>query len=170
MHERTRTIAWNDPLITVSAGMHASGLDYLRAIASGRVPQPPISATLGFELVEADEGLARFRGVPAEYHYNPMGTVHGGFACTLLDSAMSSAVMTVLDADTMYTTAQLAVHLTRPITEATGPVIAEGKLVNRGARIATAEGRLCDLNGKLLAHGTTTCLLMPRRELRPHGT
>jgi uncharacterized protein (TIGR00369 family) len=91
---------------------------------------------------------------------DPMGHVHGGYACTLFDSAMSCAVMTTLDATTVCTTSQLAVHLTRAVTVATGPVIAEGRVVHRGKRLATAEGTLRDRAGNLLAHGTTTCMLL----------
>jgi uncharacterized protein (TIGR00369 family) len=162
MTTREKTIQWSDPLLTVRAADGRTGLELLRAIADGTVPQPPISAVLDFKLVHADEGTVRFEGVPSEALCNPMGQVHGGFACTLLDSAMSSAVMTTLDARTAYTTAQLAVHLTRGITPEMGTVIAEGKIVHRGRRIATAEGWLRDRSGALLAHGTTTCMLMER--------
>ena len=106
--------------------------------------------------------MARFVGQPAESQYNPMGQVHGGWACTLLDSAMGSAVMTTCDCETGYTTTQLAVYLTGAIDAATGPVTAEGRVVHRGRRIATAEARLTDARGRLLAHATTSCLLMPR--------
>jgi uncharacterized protein (TIGR00369 family) len=140
-----------------------TGLAFLQAIIAGTLPPAPISATLGFELAEASEGVARFRGVPAANQYNPMGAVHGGWACTLLDSAMGCAVMTTLDAETGYTTAQINVHLTRAITKDTGPVIAEGKLVARGSRVATAEGTLRDARGVLLAHATTTCVILPRK-------
>jgi len=142
--------------------MDRTGLELLRAIVDGEIPQPPISATLGFRIVAADEGVARFVGQPAESHYNPMGQVHGGWACTLLDSAMGSAVMTTCDRETGYTTTQLAVYLTATIDASTGPVTAEGRVVHRGRRIATAEARLTDGRGRLLAHATTSCLLMPR--------
>ena len=162
MPTRQRTIQWSDPHLTVRAADGRTGLELLRAIAAGEVPQAPISATLDFRIVHADEGLARFEGITSEALCNPMGQVHGGFACTLLDSAMSSAVMTTLDAQTAYTTAQLAVHLTRPITVDTGLVIAEGRIIHRGRRLATAEGSLRDASGALLAHGTTTCMLLER--------
>jgi uncharacterized protein (TIGR00369 family) len=159
---RTRTFEWQDPMITAAAVDGKSGLAYLRTLIDGAVPQPPISFALGFALVAAEEGFARFRGVPAEYHYNPMGAVHGGYACTLLDSAMGCAVMTTLDEKGAYTTSQLSIQLVRPITIATGPVLAEGRIVHRGSRVATAEGKLVDEAGKLLAHATTTCLILPR--------
>ncbi len=159
---RIRTIEWTDPQLTSGAIAGRTGLAFMQAIAAGTIPQPPIGATMSFGLVAVEPGVARFEGTPAEYLYNPMSTVHGGWACTLLDSAMSGAVITTLGADDGYTTAQLAVHLTRAITVATGRVTAEGRVVSRGSRIVTAEGRLMDAGGKLLAHGTTTCLLMPR--------
>lgn len=162
MTQRTRTVEWQDPKLIVAAAAGRTGLELLRAICDGTVAQPPISPTLGFELVGAEEGLARFRGHPAEFLCNPMGTVHGGWASTLLDSAMGSAVMTTLDGDTAYTTTHLAIHLTGAIDAASGPVMAEGKVVHRGNRIVTAEGRLTSERGRLLAHGTTCCMLLPR--------
>jgi uncharacterized protein (TIGR00369 family) len=160
--DRTLTVRWDDPMTTARGAAGRTGLEFLRAIIHGAVPPAPIQATMGFDLIEASEGLARFRGTPAEHLYNPMGGVHGGVACTLLDSAMGSAVMTTLDAATGYVTADLTVHLTRPISVRTGPIVAEGRVVHRGSRVATAEGRLVDAQGKLLAHATATCLLVPR--------
>lgn len=110
----------------------------------------------------AEEGVVRFAGTPDESSYNPMGTVHGGYAATLLDSAMGSAVMSLLDRTEAYTTADLTVHLVRPIFAKTGLVTAEGRIVHRGRRVATAEGKLTDASGKLLAHGSTTCLIFAR--------
>lgn len=159
---RTRTIEWNDPIPLARAAHGKSGLEFLQMIARGELDQPPIGATLSFALIEAGEGYARFRGEPGEHIYNPMGTVHGGYACTLLDSAMGCAVMTALDASHGYTTAQLAVHLCRPITAETGPLIAEGRLIHAGSRVMTAEGFLRDGRDRLLAHGTTTCMVFDR--------
>ncbi len=160
---RTRTIEWNDPQLLAEGLAKRAGLEFLRAMVSGELPQPPIAATLGFSLVFAEEGVVRFRGEPAEYQYNPMSTVHGGWSSTLLDSAMGSAVMSVLDATEMYTTADLTVHLIRPIFANSGPVIAEGRIVHRGRTVATAEGRLLAENGKLLAHASTTCIIFARK-------
>jgi uncharacterized protein (TIGR00369 family) len=160
--KRTRTFEWDVPDETMRAGAGLSGLELLQAIADGRTPQPPISAPLDFKLVAVGEGTAIFRGVPGEHLMNPMGQIHGGYAATLLDSAMGSAVMTTVDAETAYRTVDLMVHLTRAIQVDTGPVVAEGKVVHRGNRVATAEGRLIDAQGRLLAHGTTTCLIMRR--------
>ena len=139
-----------------------TGLELLRAIVDGGIEQPPISGTLGFRIVGAEANVARFSGEPARAQYNPMGQVHGGWACTLLDSAMGSAVMTTCDGETAYTTTQLSLYLVAAIDERTGPVTAEGRVVHRGRRIVTAEGKLSDARGRLLAHGSTSCLLLPR--------
>src|SRR5205814_9916255 len=131
-----------------AAAAGRSGIEFLRAILDGIVPPAPISVALGFAVVHVEPGVVRFRGQPAEYQYNPMGGVHGGWTCTILDSAMGSAVMSALDATEAYTTTQLAVYLVRPIVAETGPLVAEGRLIHRGRRIATAEGRLTHDSGK----------------------
>jgi len=160
--ERSRTIRWHDPVTTARAAAGRTGMEFLRAIVAGEIPPAPIQYTLGFDLVAVDEGVVRFRCLPDESHYNPMNGVHGGIACTLLDSAMGSAVLTTLDETKAYTTVDLTVHLTRPITTRTGPIVAEGRVVHRGGRVATAEGRVTDERGTLLAHATTTCLIIDR--------
>lgn len=159
---RSRTFTWSDPALTAGAAAGRTGLELLRAIIAGEVPAPPITATLAFELVSADEGRAVFRGYPAEFHANPMGTVHGGYAATLLDSALGSAVMTLLDADTAYATSQLGIYLTRPIAVDSGPITADARVVHRGRTLATASAELTDERGRLLAHGTTSCALFRR--------
>lgn len=123
------------------------------------LPTAPIAELVGFDLVELGEGRASFAMDPAERHYNPLGTVHGGIAATLLDSAMGCAVHTTLEANETYTTLELKVNFVRAITEATGRVVAEGAVIHRGRRIATADARLTDEEGRLLAHATCTCLL-----------
>ena len=120
----------------------------------------PIAELVGFDLVELGEGRASFAMDPAERHYNPLGTVHGGIAATLLDSAMGCAVHTTLEANETYTTLELKVNFVRAITEATGRVVAEGAVIHRGRRIATADARLTDEEGRLLAHATCTCMIM----------
>jgi uncharacterized protein (TIGR00369 family) len=137
-----------------------SGLDFLRRIAEGGVAQPPIAATLGFRLSEVALGLAVFTMTPEFRHYNPIGTVHGGVASTLLDSCMSCAVQTYLAKGQGYTTLELKVNLVRPITATTGPIRAEGRSLHVGRRSGTAEGKIIDAKGNLLAHGTTTCLIL----------
>jgi uncharacterized protein (TIGR00369 family) len=137
-----------------------TGLELLRAIAAGDAPGAPIADLLGFEPVEAEEGRVLFAAVPGPQHYNPIGTVHGGLAATLLDSAMGCAVHSTLGEGVGYTTLELKVNFTRPITSDTGRVLCEGTVVHRGGRVATAEGRvIAERDGKLLAHGTTTCLI-----------
>jgi uncharacterized protein (TIGR00369 family) len=137
-----------------------TGLEYLRAIFEGRLPHPPMAMTLGFVGHQAEEGKAVFLSEPGEWLYNPIGVVHGGFAMTLLDSAMSCAVQTTLARGERYTTLETKVNFVRSIGSGTGPLRCEGSLVHRGRRVATAEGRLLEeRSGKLLAHGTTTCLI-----------
>jgi uncharacterized protein (TIGR00369 family) len=158
--QRTHTITWDDPAPALSAARTMSGIAYLKAIQSGELPPPPISALVGMTTVEVDEGRVVFRAEPAEYHYNPLGTVHGGIAATLLDSAMGCAVQSLLPAGTGYTTLEIKVNYLRPITSATGTVTCEGKVIHMGGRTATAEARLTDTAGKLYAHGTTTCIIL----------
>jgi uncharacterized protein (TIGR00369 family) len=160
---RSRTVTWEDPAAIAREGVGLTGLEYMRGFASRRWPRPPIASTIEMEGTEFDEGRAVFTFEPAEYHYNPNGTVHGGVAATLLDSAMSCAVHTTLGVGDRYTTLELKVNFVRAITIDTGRVRAEGKVVHRGGTIATAEGRLiAERDGKLLAHGVTTCLIMQR--------
>jgi uncharacterized protein (TIGR00369 family) len=137
-----------------------TGLEAMHAIRAGDAPAPPIAELIGFDLVEVGEGRAVFAFDPAERHYNPLGTVHGGIAATLLDSAMGCAVHTTLGEDEAYTTLELKVNYVRAITEATGRIVASGSVIHRGGRVATAEARLTDEDGRLLAHGTSTCLIM----------
>ena len=139
------------------------GLDQMLAYQRGEVPPPPISRTLRFGLVEVEEGRAVFEGHPGEEHYNPIDVVHGGYAATLLDSAMGCAVHTTLRAGTGYTTLTLETKYVRPITTDTGTVQAEGWVVHRGRRQATTEARLVAAeSGKLLAHATGTCMIFER--------
>jgi uncharacterized protein (TIGR00369 family) len=136
-----------------------SGLEFLRKLISGELPRAPISATLDFNLAEAEKGLAVFTGTPSFDHYNPLGGVHGGYTATLLDSCMACAVHTTLEAGYAYTTLEIKINYVRAIGDKTGPLRAEGKVINAGRQIATAEGRLVDTSGKLYAHGTTTCMI-----------
>ena len=138
-----------------------SGIDYLRGIIDGRLPRPPITDTLGFALVEVAPGFALFTMTPQFRHYNPIGTVHGGVAATLLNSCMSCSIQTHFEAGTGYTTLEIKVNMVRPITEKTGLIRAEGRSLHVGRRSATAEGRIIDASGTLLAHGTTTCIVFP---------
>ena len=136
-------------------------IDVLRDMIAGEVPAPPITEALPFSLVEAEEGRVAFEGRPSASLLNPMGTVHGGFAMTLLDSAMTCAVLSVLAAGEGCTTVETKVNFVRPLLPSTGPVRAEAQVVHAGGRLATAEGRLVDAAGRLYAHGSTTCLRFP---------
>lgn len=157
---RSRTFSWEDPAEMVRVGKTLSGLDYLLAIQRGEVPPPPIAALLGMDLREVSAGRVVFALQPAEYHYNPIGSVHGGVAATLLDSAMGCVVQSMLQAGQWYTTLEIKVNYLRALTEHTGMVYCEGKIIHLGGRTATAEGRITDEAGKLYAHGTTTCIVL----------
>lgn len=157
--ERTRTISWEDPKFGSEAATKMSGLDFLRALARGEVPTAPMANLMGFRPSEVEEGRVVFEAVPAEYHYNPIGAVHGGFACALADSAMGCAVHTMLPAGVGYTTLEIKTNLLRPITTETGRLFCEGKAIHVGGRIAIAEAHLTDESSKLYAHATTTCMV-----------
>ena len=156
---RTRVVKWEDPGEGAQKGKMLSGLDYLKAMQAGEIPSPPIAMLMGLWLSETDEGRVVFAAEPAEYHYNPIGTVHGGFAATLIDSALGCAVQSMLPMGTGYTTLELKVNYVRSLTSKTGTVYCEGKIIHLGGRVATAEARLTDAAGKLYAHGTTTCII-----------
>lgn len=156
---RTRTISWEDPAPAAEAARKMGGLEFLRAIMRRELPAPPMADLMDFGLVEVDEGRVVFECTPAEYHYNPIGAVHGGFACTLFDSAMGCAVHTELPEGAGYTTVELKVNLLRPITAETGRLLCEGETIHVGRRIATAEARLKDESGRLFGHATTTCMV-----------
>jgi uncharacterized protein (TIGR00369 family) len=136
-----------------------SGLDFLRKMFAGELPHATMMQQVGLVGGSAEQGHVIFRAAPGPEHYNPIGTVHGGFAATLLDSAMGCAVQSMLPAGTVYTSLEFKISLIRAITRDTGEVRAEGRALNVGRRIGTAEGRLLDGKGRLLAHGTTTCLV-----------
>jgi len=133
----------------------------MRALRDGSIPPPPIAVTMGFRPIEIEEGRVAFAGDPGEEHYNPIGVVHGGWASTLLDSALGCAVHTTFPQGAAYTTLTLEAKFVRPITRDTGRVRAEAEVVHRGRRQATAEARLvAEADGKLLAHGTSTCMVI----------
>ncbi|MGW0629035.1 PaaI family thioesterase [Streptomyces sp. NPDC002758] len=158
---RTRTYEWEDPAVTAAAVGRASGLDFLRDMLEGRLPGPPILATLDFQLAEVAEGRVVFSLTPGEDHYNPIGSVHGGVYATLLDSAAGCAVQSILPAGMGYTSLDLTVKFLRRITVDTGPVRAIGTVVNSGRTTALAQATLVDATDRLLAHATSSCLLFP---------
>ena len=160
---RQRAVRWDDQAASVEAAGRLPGREFLEAIRDGRLPPAPVSQLVGFTLTEVDAGRAVFECEPSEAQYNPIGSVHGGVISTLLDSALSCAVHTTLPAGTGYTTAELKVNFVRPIVVATGRLRAEGRVIHVGSRLATAEARLTDAAGKLLAHAVGTCLILPGR-------
>jgi uncharacterized protein (TIGR00369 family) len=157
---RTRTYSWTDPKVTAQTGKNMSGLEFFQKILTEKLGVAPIGATMGMSgITEVAEGRIVFAATPAEYHYNPIGVVHGGFALTLLDSAMGCAVHTTLPHGVGYTTLEVKANFVRALTAETGEVYCEGKVIHSGKQIATAEGRIFDKSGKLYAHGTTTCII-----------
>jgi uncharacterized protein (TIGR00369 family) len=136
-----------------------SGLAFVQGLAAGTLPLNTIARTLGYDIAEAASGRVVVTAVPTGALLNPAGTVHGGFAATLLDSAMGLAIQSTLEQGVSQTTLEFKISLVRPITPETGPIQAEGVVLSRGRRVGTAEGRLTDRDGRLLAHGTTTCLI-----------
>ena len=161
-NSRTRTITWEDPRALAHAASGLSGLEYLQKIVAGELPPPPIGVLMDFRIAELSEGRAVFLVNPAEYHYNPIGVVHGGLAATLLDSAMGCAVHSTLPAGAGYTTLEIKVNYIRPMSAETGEVRCEANIIHAGGRTATAEGKVLDQDGKLYAHGTTTCMIFRR--------
>ena len=137
------------------------GLSVMQGILDGRLPGAAMAKTLNFWLTKVEEGVIAFTGTPSEDHLNPLGTVHGGWAATILDSALACAVMTTLAPGEGYTTAEFKLNLTRPILPGMGELVCEGRVVHRGRTIATSEAYLRDPAGKLLAHGTETCAIFP---------
>jgi uncharacterized protein (TIGR00369 family) len=158
---RRRSFSWSDPAAAASTGLKLSGIEYIQSIADGTLPPPPIAQLLDFTILQADRGRATFAMEPAEWMYNPLGMVHGGIAATILDSCMGCAVHTILEAGVGYTTTDLQVRYIRAMSESTGRVLAEGRVVHSGRRTATAEGRLfVEQGGTLIAHATTGCAIL----------
>ncbi len=155
----TRTVTWTDPAIYASAA-DLSGLELLRAILSGALPRPPVAELLGMRGLEVERGRVVFEMEVGEYHYSPLNIVHGGVTATLLDTVMGCAVFTMLRAGAGYTTTDLQVRYVRPVSVASGVLRAEGTVVHAGSRVMTAEGRVTDARGKLVAHGGCGCLVL----------
>ena len=162
MSERTRTHSWEDPFAFLEQAVGLTGLEVMQKMAAGELPQPPIAATLGFRLMQVEPGRAVFECEPAEYHYNPIGSVHAGLASTLLDSAMGCALVTTLPPATRWTTLELKANFTRAMTVETGTVRCTGSIVHAGRRVVMTEARLEDAAGRLLAHATSTILMLDR--------
>lgn len=154
-----RTRGLPPDVLPVEAMREYSGLELFRKMMRGELPPPPIAQTLDFAIVEVDKGRVVFQGHPSRAHYNPIGSVHGGYHATLLDSCVACAVQSTLEAGQSHTTIELKVNYLRALTDQVGPVRAEGKVIHTGRQIATAQGRLYDVSGRLYAHATTTCLV-----------
>ncbi len=137
-----------------------SGLEFFRQMMAGTIPPPPMVSLLGLRMVEAEEGRVVFAGTATEAFYNGMGVAHGGFAATLLDSALGCAINTMMPAGRSFTTLELKINYTRPLRRETGEVRCEAKVIHVGSRVGTAEARVVDANGKVYPHGTTTCILV----------
>ncbi len=156
---RSRVVTWDDPIASLEVARGMGGIDVLRAIEGGQLPPPPVAQLIGLEVDQVSEGLVTFAFEPAEFHYNPLGTVHGGILTTVLDSAMGCAVHSRLRAGLSYTTLEVKVSFLRPVRVTTGRIRGEGKVVHLGGRVATAEAHLVDRDGELYAHATSTCLI-----------
>src|SRR6267143_7096827 len=136
-----------------------SGLEFVQGLADGMLPLNTIAQTLGYDITEAESGRVVVTAEPSDIHLNPAGSVHGGLAATMLDSCMGLAIQSTLEKGVASTTLEFKISFMRPITPGTGLITAEGTVISRGRRVSTAEGRVTDGNGRLLVHGTTTCLI-----------
>src|SRR5687768_13504238 len=152
-----------DPAIALEQLPRLSGLDYFSGLRDGSIAPPPIASLMNFDLIDAKYGHVEFECRPGEAHHNPLGMVHGGLACTLLDTALGCAAHTTLAAGLGYTSIDLAVKYLRPVTVQKGALRAEGSVIKAGARLIFTEGRLCTADGALLATATTTLLVFPHQ-------
>jgi uncharacterized protein (TIGR00369 family) len=156
---RTRTYSWSDPSSHADFATTATGLELLQAMSRGELPAPPTMHMIGAAGIEAEDGSVTVLLDPQEFHYNPLGTVHGGVIATLLDTAAACSVHTTLPAGVGYTSLDLNVKFLRPVTMDSGRLTCRGEVLQRGRRTALAESRLTDAQGRLLAHATSTCLI-----------
>jgi uncharacterized protein (TIGR00369 family) len=159
VQQRQRAVGGQPGVANADAVAGLSGLEIMRAMLAGELPYPHIAETLDFALLQVDKGRAVFQGTPQLKHYNPLGSVHGGWYATLLDSALGCAVHTMLEPGQGYTTAELGINIVRAASARSGPLRAIGKVIHCGRQLATAEAKIVGADGKLYAHGTTTCLV-----------
>ena len=157
--QRSRTVTWHEPGPSTAKGLTMPGIDYLRAMADGTLPQPPIGALMQFAIVEAEEGRAVFTCRPDESAYNPIGTIHGGLICTLLDSVTACAVHTTLPQGKGYTSIEIKVNYLKAVRLSSGPLTATGTVVKSGSRVGFAEGVVTDASGAVVATATSTLLI-----------
>ena len=157
--QRSRTFEWDEPIPMRQHGVQLSGLELLQRAIAGEYPPPPIAKLMDIRLTQIEKGKAIFTGTPQEFHYNPLGTVHGGYGATLLDSAMGCAVHSTLDPGDIYTTLEFKINFMRALTHDTGEVRGIGTVINATRTTAVAEGRIEDASGKIYAFATTTCVI-----------
>ncbi|WDF66972.1 PaaI family thioesterase [Sphingobacterium oryzagri] len=157
--ERTRTYDWESPLDTAGKAQTLTGLEFLKGILNGEIPAPPIAKTLDFQTLSVEEGKILFEFTPYEFHYNPIGSVHGGVISTVLDTAMGCAVHSVLPQGVAYTTLELKVNFVKAVTIKSGKLLVEGRLIHSGRTTALVEADLKSESGTLYAHGVSTCLI-----------
>ena len=156
---RTRTFDWDDPAIVHTNLKRLSGLEFLSRVVSGELPPPPMARLMNIRITAVEQGRVVFEGTPEEYHYNPLGVVHGGMAATLLDSALGCCVNSHLAAGDFYTTLELKINYLRPITLETGPVRAIATTVHIGRTTALVEGKVLDASDRIYAYASSTCLI-----------
>jgi uncharacterized protein (TIGR00369 family) len=156
---RRRSHEWADPAISAAAAQTLAGADFLRALRDGALPPPPIVGTLGISLISVEPGRVVFGFTPSEFHYNPIGTVHGGVIATMCDSACGCVVHSLLPAGAFYTSQDLTVKFLRPVTAGTGPLACEGTVLHLGSRTALAQASLTDAEGRRYAYATSSCLI-----------
>jgi uncharacterized protein (TIGR00369 family) len=157
--QRERTFDWEDPLIGAKEAVNMSGLDYFEAIGKGSIPVPPILRTLDFKVDSITKGVAVFSFEPQEFHFNPIGTVHGGVISAILDSAMGCSLHTLLPAGTGYTTVELKVNFLKAVTMQSGVLRSIGKVIHAGSRTALVEAQLVDSRDTIFAHSVSTCMI-----------
>jgi uncharacterized protein (TIGR00369 family) len=166
---RSKTVSWFDPMIAAAAGADLSGLEHLRRVIAAELPPPPIAALFGFRLLSAEPGTVTFAGEPDESSYNPIGLVHGGFVCTLLDSVIGCAVQSTLPVGVGYTSIEIKVNYLRGLHAHSGELRARGWVTRPGRRVAFADGEVRDAQDKLIATGTGSCLVFPLELSGPAG-
>ncbi|MCW1959758.1 MAG: PaaI family thioesterase [Mycobacterium sp.] len=159
MTQHEATIAWRDPAVALAALPELPGIEFMRRIANGTLPGAPIASHFAMDVIEVGPATVTFRCRPDESHYNPIGTVHGGLVCTLLDSALGCATHTTLQAGTGYTSIEIKVNYLRPVTADSGPLICTGRVTKPGSRVAFAEGEVVDSHGKLVASASGSLLI-----------
>lgn len=158
--KRSRSYEWDNPEDTATTARQLNGMDFLKGILKGEIPPPPVAQTLDFHPVTVEEGKVLFKFIPAEFHYNPIGCVHGGVISTLLDTVTGCAVHSILPKNKAYTTLELKVNFIRAITLKSGDMYAEGRLIHLGRSTALAEAYLKNADGVLYAHATSTCMIL----------